>query len=180
MSTETRPRRSLLASRPGRTAVTGVRIGFTGHQSLSPETAVAVRQALDRLLAAADTAVGICSLAAGSDQIFAQAVLAGGHSLEAVIPSAGYRTTFDDPDDLARYETLLVACSAVTELDHPAPDHEAFYAAGRLVADSSDRLIAVWDGKPAAGLGGTADVVDYARALGHPVDVVWPAGSSRS
>jgi hypothetical protein len=28
--------------------------------------------------------------------------------------------------------------------------------------DKSDMLIAIWDGKPAAGLGGTADAVGYA------------------
>lgn len=160
--------------------MTAARIGFTGHQTLSPGTAAAVREALDGLLTAAGTAVGICSLAAGADQIFAQAVLAGGHTLEAVIPSAGYRTTFGDPGDLARYDALLAACSAVTELAHPTPDEEAFYAAGRAVADRCDRLIAVWDGQPAAGLGGTADIVAYARGLGREIDVVWPAGSSRS
>lgn len=160
--------------------MTGVRIGFTGHQALSRGTAAVIREALDGLLGAADTGVGICSLAAGADQIFAEAVLAGGHKLEAIIPSAGYRTTFDDPDDLDRYDRLLAACSAVTELPHPTPDEDAFFAAGRTVADRSDRLIAVWDGQPAAGRGGTADVVAYARALGRPIDVVWPAGSSRS
>ena len=33
-------------------------------------------------------------------------------------------------------------------------------------------MIFVWDGKPAAGIGGTGDVVDYARALGKPLIVI--------
>jgi hypothetical protein len=45
--------------------------------------------------------------------------------------------------------------------------------------DRSDVLLAVWDGQPARGPGGTGDVVAYARARGTPVEVVWPAGAAR-
>lgn len=44
--------------------------------------------------------------------------------------------------------------------------------------DASDVLLAVWDAQQAAGLGGTADVVDHARGPGRRVTVIWPAGSS--
>jgi len=39
------------------------------------------------------------------------------------------------------------------------------------VVDLADLLIAVWDGKPARGPGGTADVVAYAASAGKPY--VW-------
>ncbi len=42
-------------------------------------------------------------------------------------------------------------------------------AAGVWMVDRSDRLVAIWDGKPAAGLGGTGDVVAYALERGIPV-----------
>jgi len=48
-----------------------------------------------------------------------------------------------------------------------------------LMIGLADQLWAVWDGKPARGYGGTADVVDYARDHGVPVLVVWPAGARR-
>ena len=38
--------------------------------------------------------------------------------------------------------------------------------------DGSDVLIAVWDGEPARGRGGTAEVVAYARSLGKPVVLI--------
>ena len=44
----------------------------------------------------------------------------------------------------------------------------------------ADRLFAVWDGKPARGYGGTADVVAEARQRGVPVTVIWPEGASRT
>jgi hypothetical protein len=43
----------------------------------------------------------------------------------------------------------------------------------------ADELWAVWDGRPARGYGGTADVVARARDSGIPVRVIWPAGARR-
>ncbi|WP_198036875.1 hypothetical protein [Nocardia sp. BMG51109] len=45
--------------------------------------------------------------------------------------------------------------------------------------DDADELFAVWDGKPARGYGGTADVVAVARQRGMPVTVIWPDGAQR-
>jgi hypothetical protein len=39
---------------------------------------------------------------------------------------------------------------------------------GKVVVDRAEVLIAVWDGLPARGLGGTADVVAYAGSAGCP------------
>lgn len=39
---------------------------------------------------------------------------------------------------------------------------------------------AVRDGKPARGIGGTADIVSYARQNGIPVAVLWPEGAHTS
>ncbi|HEY1620682.1 MAG TPA: hypothetical protein VGG25_23870 [Streptosporangiaceae bacterium] len=43
----------------------------------------------------------------------------------------------------------------------------------------ADELWAVWDGQPARGYGGTADVVAHARSKGIPVRVIWPEGARR-
>lgn len=43
----------------------------------------------------------------------------------------------------------------------------------------ADQLIVVWDGQPARGYGGTADVVAYADRVGVPVRIVWPEGATR-
>jgi hypothetical protein len=50
----------------------------------------------------------------------------------------------------------------------------AYMETGILTADRADVMVAVWDGKPAAGLGGTGDVVDYVRALGKPLIIIDP------
>ena len=46
------------------------------------------------------------------------------------------------------------------------------------MVDHSELLIAVWDGKPAAGLGGTGDVVSYARQSGKHVYQIDPVSRS--
>jgi hypothetical protein len=157
-------------------------IGCTGHQTLSASTADAVRLALAEALAVhgAGALTGLSNLAAGSDQLFAQAVLSAGGRLHAVVPCAGYETTFAAAEERTAYADLLKAANERTQLSYPQPTEEAFMAGGRTVADGCDLLLAVWDGKPAGGLGGTADVVAYAKKQGKPVVVIWPEGATRS
>jgi hypothetical protein len=51
--------------------------------------------------------------------------------------------------------------------------------ASERTLEDSDELLAVWDGKPARGYGGTVDVVNAARDAGRAVTVVWPNGAVR-
>lgn len=47
--------------------------------------------------------------------------------------------------------------------------NDGYLAVGRRVVDSSEILIAIWNGKPAMGRGGTGDIVKHAVATGHLV-----------
>lgn len=154
-------------------------VGCTGHQSLSPATRHSIAAAIEaELQRYPPPLVGVCSLAVGADQIFADKVLAAGGELRAIIPSDGYATTFSD-EARPRYSALLAASTATTTLPYAAPREQAYLAAGKRVVEACDVLMAVWDGAAAAGLGGTADVVDYAHACGREVVVIWPPGSTR-
>ena len=154
-------------------------LGVTGHQSIPPE-------ALDYVIAGIRDCIntqpgpltGYSSLAAGADQLFAHELLAAGGALIAIIPSQGYESTFSD-EGLRSYEDLLAHCTETVTLDFAEPTEEAFMAAGEEVIRHSEVVIAVWDGQPAKGLGGTADAVAYARDLEKDVVVVWPEGVRR-
>lgn len=98
----------------------------------------------------------------------------------AVIPCKDYERTFQTTEARTVYDRLKREAAEVVELPYPAPGEEAYWAAGRRVVDLSDEILAVWDGEPSGGLGGTADVVEYARQHEVPVSVIWPAGSSRA
>jgi hypothetical protein len=122
---------------------------------------------------------GLTSLAAGADQIFAQAVLQAGGQIIAILPSGQLETSFEEATALARFQHLLARADEISRMPFDEPSEQAYWAAGRAIVERSDRLFAVWDGKPAAGLGGTADVVAYARERGTSVTVIWPKGCTR-
>jgi len=153
-------------------------IGVTGHQDLP---LVVVRYARDRMRDIGSHAelIGACSLAAGADQLFAESVLASGGKLWVVVPSRGYESTFAKQVDLERFRDLLERAEKVEELAFPEPSERAYFAAGQRIVDLSDRLVAVWDGEKARGLGGTGDVVAYAKQKGKPVEILWVKGTSR-
>ncbi|WP_225858373.1 hypothetical protein [Rhodococcus wratislaviensis] len=123
--------------------------------------------------------IGLTSLAVGADQLFAAEVLAAGGSLHAVIPSTGYELTFEGKER-ASYQNLLEKSSTRTLLEYPTPSEEAYDAAGKYITEHCDLLIAIWDGAPARGLGGTADAVAYAQEIGCDVHILWPPGLKRN
>ncbi len=122
--------------------------------------------------------VGVSCLAGGPDQLFARIVLELGGTLVVVVPAAHYRNGLD-PDEQVGYDELLARAKHTERLPFVASTEQAHLAAGQAVVDQSDQLVAVWDGQPARGLGGTADIVGYARQQGVPVTVVWPEGATR-
>jgi hypothetical protein len=149
------------------------RVGITGHQKLGDGSAEqSVKQALQRVISQFEKPlIAVTSLAAGADQLFTRVMLNCGASVDAVIPFEGYERTFTTP---ARdeYFALLSSATTVTVLPRAGDDEECFFEAGKVVVCRSDILVAVWDGKPARGLGGTADIVRFARDERH-VEIKW-------
>jgi hypothetical protein len=155
------------------------RIAISGHRGLADPTADLVGRAIRVALAEAGPDVtGISCLADGADLIFARAVTDLGGNLEAIIPADQYRDSLP-ADSHPEYDRLLATATAVSRLPCAALTCESYMAASMLMIDTADELYAVWDGQPARGYGGTADVVAYAREHGKPVRVIWPAGARR-
>lgn len=173
----------VMAADSGRAAHGGVtRIGVTGHRAIPAEAFGHVRTALTDALRGPERGGGrveaLSSLAAGADQLFAEIALDCGARLTVVTPADDYESTFS-PAELAGFRALLKRAHSHVALEFTRVSGEAYYAAGAYIADHCDLILAVWDGHPARGLGGTADVVDYARALGKPVSVIWKPGIER-
>lgn len=155
-----------------------VALGITGHQRLADESAWPwVQRALaEQLAQAARPLVVISSLAIGADQVGARLALVMGGSVRAVLPFPDIERTFDSEG--LREFLVLRSRAEVEVLDASGSDETAFLAAGRRVVDLADRMIAVWDGAPARGKGGTADIVAYARSVGVPVVQIDPVQRS--
>lgn len=147
----------------------GRRIGVTGHQDRDGLDWTWARSAIAEVLSEEGPITqALTSLAVGTDQAFAEEAMDQAIDVKAVIPFDGYARCFEGAG-LEAYEELLARCAETVTLHRHGSDEEAFLAAGKRVADECDVLIAVWDGKPAVGLGGTADVVTYALGIGRDV-----------
>lgn len=153
------------------------RIGITGHQRLGDASATAwVRTAIHQVLGEhAGELVGVSSLAAGADQVFATLVLDRQGRLEAVQPFPGYRErSFAGDDDLRRYDRLIARAQVALLPRDGRSDEEAYLHAGTEVVARCELLVAVWNGAPASGLGGTADIVAHARERGRAMVILDP------
>lgn len=156
-----------------------MRVGISGHQNIQPESAVAwLEAAIREALATQRASVGVSSLAAGADQIFATVVLEMGLDLAVVTPCIGYESSFENEESKARFIRLNDRAKFHHLMDFPSPSEQAFLAAGKWIIDTSDSMIFIWDGRPARGLGGTADIVAYARAKTVPFVHLNPTDSS--
>jgi hypothetical protein len=147
-----------------------MKIGITGHQQLGSEaTIVWLSDTIAGILRQYHIDVGITSLAIGADQLCAEVLRKAHIPYIAVIPSHKYETTFLHADELERYQELLQHASEQVQLPFEKPSETAFYEAGKQIANLSDMLLAIWNGLPAKGLGGTGDIVEYALSIKKPV-----------
>ena len=132
----------------------------------------AVRRGVDDALQTLEPPlVGVTSLAAGADQLFAAAVVDAGGELEVIVPAEGYAESLPEHvrPDFDRFESIA---TRVTVLEFSEVGADAYLAAGLTMLERCDVLIAVWDGAASRGEGGTADIVRRARERGIPVRVV--------
>lgn len=143
-----------------------MRVGISGHQRLQkPDDWDWVREEMRACLARlSQPVVGVTSLAIGADTLFAEIVLTLGGTLEVVVPFSGYEETFSSDVDRENYFSFLACAGKVEVLRRHKTDEESYYAAGKSVVDLSELVVLVWDGEPAAGLGGTADIAHYAQS----------------
>lgn len=117
--------------------------------------------------------------ARGADQVFARVVLDLGGSIEVVFPAADYRARKVKPGNVAEFDDLIAKAATVYTMPFAESGREAYMAASEHLLATVEQLIAVWDGEPSGGFGGTADVVEAAVGRGLPVIVVWPEGADR-
>jgi predicted acylesterase/phospholipase RssA len=120
----------------------------------------------------------LSGLAEGADRLAAEAALRRGWQLDAVLPFSKqrYLQDFETEASKADFERLLAASNKVFELssgDRFQGAHlaNAYAALGDELVERCDAIIAIWDGKPAQGKGGTVDVM--ASALYAHIPVYW-------
>lgn len=151
-------------------------VGFTGHRHLAD--APGVDRVLRATLASLQKEHGVewlalSSVAIGSDMMFARAALALGFGWEAILPlpAAEFRRDFQ-AEEWSAVEALLAEAEHVRVIGERTTREDAYLDSGMETVNHCDLLLAVWDGEPSRGRGGTAEIVAYARELRRPLIII--------
>ncbi|HUP66729.1 MAG TPA: hypothetical protein VM145_00760 [Sphingomicrobium sp.] len=125
------------------------------------------------LFAAGATARRFVSpIADGADQIAAETALELGWELQAVLPFGRkkYRASLANDAARNRFDALIDRASCVLELPGDSKrELDAYVMTGRATVAHCDILIAIWDGLPPRGRGGTGEVALMAITGGTAV-----------
>lgn len=170
-----------------------VTVGVTGHRAgalAGRDTGLLAKRIRDILERVAAAAVEVCGasrdhfcegppdlrllspVADGADQIAAECALDLGWDLQVVLPfdRVSYRATLGDDEARVRFDRLIARASAILELPgNGSAQTDGYVMAGRATVAHADLLLAVWDGEPARGRGGTGEVVQLALTRGTGV-----------
>jgi len=126
-------------------------------------------------------------LAEGADRLVTREVLKLASSkIEVVLPLAkeDYLQDFKAQESISEFEELLSRAAHIialrkqmlketySESNLEEARCQAYEDVGHYVVDHCDALIALWDRKKSRGKGGTAEIVDYARAKKRPLIII--------
>ena len=171
-----------MAGEAGRLLVR-IRIGVTGHRTLRDEATIAgqVDGILSRIQEIAPSTEAtqvllevVSPLGEGADRLVAERVLRVPSAvLEAPLPlpRSEYEEDFASQGSQQRFEELLGRAERSWVVGGPTRI-DAYRAAGEYVVNSCDVLIAIWDGEPGRGLGGTEDILRMAQHNHMPIFVI--------
>jgi Ca2+/Na+ antiporter len=134
----------------------------------------------------------ISALAAGADQLAVEAFSTLAQEthrtcrLEVVLPFGidDYAATIEDPDDAKRMRELakranrLLILSDFETSSEEIPSrleqyrqNRRYETVGRVIVHQADFVVAIWNGNPSEGVGGTADIV--LNSVRNRVPVIW-------
>ncbi|HEX8000336.1 MAG TPA: TRAFs-binding domain-containing protein [Pyrinomonadaceae bacterium] len=172
---------------------------FSGHMidrpgrarpRFPPQLEPAVRAAIRKRLVKHGAGLGYASAACGSDILFLESLLELGGKAYVVLPYGEEQFKRDsveitnDSKWVERFETVLKRASDVLlASDQPMEESALSFEYTNLLLHGlanirADRFetelvpMAVWDGKPGDGLGGTASVVERWRKLGYEIELI--------
>jgi hypothetical protein len=150
-------------------------IGFTGHRHLPDETksrAQIIQFLKEKKEKTQGTVYGVSSVAAGGDLLFTESCIQLGLPLRVLLPmpKEQFKEDFDVPT-WERVEKVLQYAMSV-EVTSGDQDRDArYYECGIETVLQSRLILSLWDGEPSRGLGGTEQIVSFAKIEGRPI--VW-------
>lgn len=151
-------------------------VGICGHRWVreSPELQAATDKVVEKIERHYSVqGIRLLSpLAEGADRIVAKRILSFPKVyLVALLPFPvkEYLMDFSGPESVEEFRDLFGRANQVIELPGQQNREQAYVSLAKTLLDQCDVLIGVWDGKPANGRGGTAEIVQEARRRGMPL-----------
>lgn len=159
----------------------GVKIAVCGHRSLDAphhlETSIlAASSRIQEVYQGLPYQVFSC-LAEGSDRLLAYKLI---HTLPAdlivilPLPEQEYLKDFQTKESIQEFCDLKRMAKKVVTLDQEYIRPTAYQEANRYLMENCDLLVTIWDGLPARGPGGTAELVQLARINEWPLIWIHP------
>jgi len=159
------PPRRQQASSPEIFTLPALTIGVVAARVVGSDAIAWVRSELqlelERTTAKGHAGRALTALTNASEHELAEAVLAAGFSLEAVVPSRAFASTLED-NERTSFESLLKRTADQTILTYEKPTDAAFEAASRFIVYYSDTVVVVLDEEDER-RGWSKAVLDYAR-----------------
>lgn len=154
-------------------------VGFTGHRILEdpPTVKQSIASLLSSLQSEHEQISIVTSAALGADTLFLEAASKLEIPAHVILPfpRERFRLDFSDtPDGWEEVSPLLDQASKLDVVPDCATPEEAYMKTGIEIVENANVLLAVWDRLPARGMGGTAEVVEYAIQQGKDVYIVDP------
>jgi hypothetical protein len=150
-------------------------IGFTGHRTL-PDEGKCRRLIYDfmaeKKAGGSEIIYGVSSVAAGADLLFAECCLELEIPLRILLPMP--KEYFERDFDAAtwsRAEHVMQKAISVEVTGAQALHEERYYECGIETVQQTQLLVTLWNGKSSQGMGGTEEIVAFAKEMGKPV--VW-------
>ncbi len=151
-----------------------LRIAVTGHRCLPEADSLkpAIQKAVERIRAAYPGRlyqVYSC-LAEGADRLLGRSLVQSlPAELVVVLPLAEpeYLKDFESDESVGEYHALRRQAVAALPPARDLPRPLAYREANQILAARCDLLVAVWDGEPARGPGGTGETVELFRRAGR-------------
>ena len=147
-------------------------VAVTGHRDLRSEEAPVLASAVTRQLRLLSSryphspCLLLTGLAEGADRLAARCALEAGWQLGVVLPlsQAVYEQDFGDQESIEDFRSLIHQASWCRDISSPGMGRPQCYdRLGQWLYQHSHALLALWDGEPSTGLGGTAEVVRLFR-----------------
>jgi hypothetical protein len=155
-----------------------IKIGATGHRKISQtkDLIESIHKTLQTILDnfPAERLSLISPLAEGADQIIAE--IGSEYSEVSLIvplplPKEEYLKDFETRKGIQRFERLMNTAATIFNLPQAATHLTAYEQLGNYLVENCDLIVAIWNGEPELGKGGTGEVIQ--KALDNGKNVYW-------